>query len=170
MKDTDAKNHTDAANELIYSVGLATSPIWLGSLLAFAIDPATGNTLYDFLSVLGQVTKQGQLFIYASATLGPVFYIIIREWRDEKNIPSSLWLQLLSILVLIVSIAFYGIQTAGVWVDQDVSFPLSIGLFSGAVILLYIVKVYDNARIPNLRDLTRNEEEEFTKSLRQRRN
>lgn len=169
MADTDVRNHADAIRELSFSVILGTSPIWLGSFIAFAVDPNMNNTFNDYVKVLGHVTRQGQLFIYASATLGPVFYIIIREWKDGKLFPSRYSLLLLVIIVLIISFAFYGVQTANVWVDPEISFPLSIGLFLTSILLLYIVKVYDNARMPDLSARTREEEEAFTTGLRERR-
>lgn len=166
LADSEIEGHIEAAKEVLSSMVIATSPIWLASIVIYARDQNLEKTWDSYKSTLISLIIGGELFIYCSAIVAPIFYIVVLTWRRQREFPGRLSIILSGVIVIGVSFTFYGIQKAGAWVDVDFIFPLSYYLFAFSIVLYYIVKVYDNARVPDLSAISKIEEDEFTDKFR----
>ena len=169
LPDSRKEAHFEATKELTMSLLVSTSPIWLGSFVAFAINDEIEKTWHNYLATLVSLVRSGELFIYCTVTVAPLFYIVLRDLKGLKEFPGRLSLVISSVLVIGVSFMFYGIQKAGVWLDVKFIFPLSYYLFVFSVFLYYVVKVYDNTRLPDLSEFSKSQEKDFTERLKRHR-
>lgn len=143
--DVRARNHAEAILEIGVNIGLSTIPVWLGAVIMLA-DKNTSNDWWDHIIV--NVYK-GELFIYATALLGPLFYFIFKEYKDFPKFPSARFFMISSVLILAVSVALFAVQRTeafaeGLNLDRSYIFSLSWKVYICSVCIVYLAYVYKN--------------------------
>ncbi len=102
----------DCIGELGYLAGFALMPVWLSALIQFV----TGKPLYEFFN---GYLYNGEALLISATTIGPMIYLIQREYGKTDNglsrkFPGSRILTLLIVVVCLASAAVLGLKSGGV--------------------------------------------------------
>lgn len=151
-----------ASKELLISTIFSTLPIWFfpGIYTFFFKDTP------PFLTNVRSSVIQGDLYIYASAIVGPLIFAITynyANWGDDNPSPSSsrigkltiafphgTWFFCTSVLISMVAVICFGLmrfESSGfiaARLDKDALLSVSIWLYLFSLICLFLVSVYRN--------------------------
>lgn len=161
LPDTSVTDRREAFWELVFSQIISSMPIILG-VLFFSWPNVSIERCIDGLFYL---TRGGELFIYASSTLAPVIYIVTRDRETPRGFPSKNLYIALVLLGAILSAGIYALQRMKGNFLPDNMILISIGLFFGAMVLLYLALVYNNAFPPSAVEEWRRGEADMTRGL-----
>ena len=146
--DTTLSDHKEAFIEVLISVVLSTTPIWLGSLLLLAYKGKSAT----FLEYLNQNVRDGEILLLCSALISPLVYFVFVQRKGMPSFPAARSLMLVVLFILLVSCALFAFQRAdsllgtGVGVDNDLIFSWSLIAFGCAVFVSYLATSYRNFR------------------------
>ncbi len=151
----------EASQELFVNFIVGTAPIWTGALFILLHVDESRN----FIEILSANIRQGELIIYCTTFLAPIFYIIFRERKMKGRFPSSSSINLLSCLILLTVTGIFALQRAGYDMNPDLIFIISISLFIISLFLLLLSITYNNSRIPGAPDEFQHQDTQFQKKL-----
>jgi len=145
--DCNTQNHREACKEFAVNLVLSTSPLWLGSLIVFSLDPRAENTLASYGRFLLGSMSDGELLIYATAAITPLFYFSLTPAiSKDRDYPSRLSHIVSGLLIFMICSALFGAQRAGGKMQPTLIFPMSVCLYLFALVIIYIATVYRNYR------------------------
>jgi hypothetical protein len=142
------RDHREAAKEVSVNILLSTAPIWLGCLFLwvsqkFAMSPG---------EVVIRNVENGELFIYATSIVAPMYYFIFKESEGNQKFPNAGSFMLISAIVLLIGGCGFALTRLGTvlgtsfrW-DEVTLFVFSAILYLIAVIVVYLAHVYRNWR------------------------
>lgn len=148
LADARLKDHKEAATEVGLNVVLSTIPIWLGAVIML-FDKSVNSSWF---ALLARNVSDGELFLYSTALLGPMYYFIFTEYPDTPNFPSSRMFNAFSTIILLVCVAAFSFQRAKELfipqenIDNEFLFSLSWKVYVSAIVLVYLAHVYKNLR------------------------
>lgn len=146
LVDVRFRNHVEAIQEVGLNIVLSTIPIWFGAVIMLAFKNVQGNW---FDLVIGNVYK-GELFIYATAILGPLYYFMFKEYKNFPQFPSARSFMLSALFIIVFSVGLFAVQRIGgiflgqVSLNQDFIFSLSWKIYLFSVAIVYLAHVYKN--------------------------
>lgn len=167
LVDCDFRDHWQSLGQTAVVLVLSTAPIWLAAIVVFST--GTEISLAAFKSSLYGTVSRGELFMYCTALLAPMFWIALVDPPRARVFPSKVSHMLLIGIIDIIAAVLFGLGVAGNQLNQHFTFPLSIWMFIVSVILLYLGTVYHNSRLPDATTEFRKQEEEFTTEVREHR-
>ena len=138
------RNCWDAGAELISKLILSLSPIWIWVfyVLAFTNDYKTKN----IIGIVKDTVSQGELLLYCTSLLAPIFYMALSErHKSAHEFPNKLSHIILVVSIIVLSSVFYSFRKVGLAVNTENVFPISAGLYSVSVFLIYLATVYKNS-------------------------
>ncbi len=136
---------------------IAMSPMWLGACLLWI----KTNEKRDYFDILINSIQNGELMIYCTALLAPVFYITISDKHPIRFFPNKLSSVITAIAILMVTAAVYAHQRSGSLYKQELIFNLSVFLFFTSLLILFVTKVYNNSRFSTYMDIAQQEKKLF---------
>lgn len=128
---------------------------------------AAAKTQKAWWEVLLDNMNSGELFLYATALLAPLYYLVLKEEREIPNFPSRLGFIVVATLILLVSVGLFSIWRAGelfggaVALDSNFIFSLSWKVYLGGVVIVYLAHVYKNFQEGGAPAVTTRDTEEF---------
>lgn len=148
LADARWSDHREALKEVGVNVLLSTAPIWLGCIFLLAFQ--------NFAMSLGEViirnVENGELFIYATSIVAPLYYFIFKDNDGNQKFPNAGSFMLLSAVVLLVGGCGFAVTRLGTvlgthfkW-DKATLFVFSFIVYLFAVIIVYLAHVYRNWR------------------------
>ena len=147
--------------ELCFTLLGSTMPLWLGIIILLVIGQDKG---VDFFKALSEITRNGELFIYASSTLAPILYIAIEDKPGKSKFPSRNSHVAIYVVIIAISAAIFGLRRANFELtDNDFVLSISRIFFATSIILVYIAMVYRNHRLATTADDVQKYEKQFTK-------
>jgi hypothetical protein len=168
----------EALIELIITLLFSTLPIWfyalvdsIGNFYKIPIDTRSASLFYcTYKSSLVKTVSNGELLMYAAATLGPTLYLGL-SYFGKKNKPFP-WIRpqlVLSILITAFSTCMF-ITSRQLGYANDVSFvSLSALLYFLSLILLFPAMAYDQEiKLANILKMQQSSEDEFRDGYRRR--
>lgn len=158
-------DHKDAVVELIINLVFSTMPLWLGAFVVLIMD----NSINDLLDALNSNINTGELFLYSSALLAPVFYMSLYDKPGAYAFPSKLSHIVVVVLLILLSAVVFGLQRANISLNAATVFTMSKWFYLIAIVILYLALVYHNARLPSPSDAMKNSEEDFMERLKRHR-
>ena len=170
LADVRAKDHYQALLELSIVVATSTVPVWIGSLIMLT----NKNNELRWIELIIDNVYNGELFLYSTALLGPLYYFLFSESRVSGSFPNIHSIVILSTLGFVVSIALFAAQRAQVIysgvanLDKPFIFSLSWKIYLGAVLIVYLSYVYRNFRETGAPSLSAEGERAFVKAFRDR--
>lgn len=165
--DCDGRDHWNSLGQTIVIFVLSTVPIWLGTLIAYATGSEVGYS--GFRDAFLATVKSGQLFMYCTALLAPIFWIALVDPPGARVFPSKVSHMVLIVIIDVIAAVFFGLSVAGNRINESFSFRLSVWMFFGSLLLLYLGTVYHTSRLPDAPQEFRKREEEFTQEYREHR-
>lgn len=150
------KNHIRAGIELFLILFFSFMPVFIA---IFGDYYADGK--FAPLSSVYENIRNGELFLIVTTLMAPLFYILQRERTPNQRFPNQMAFMLIyGLIITLVAISF-AFQRSIV-VKQEAIFNASVIFFVIAVILNYIVLVYNNQLLPEPAQIFRDEEEKFS--------
>jgi len=164
------EDYKEALKEWFSTLLIATSPVWLGAFVILICSPDTKDSLTEAYSHIVLVNiKKGELVIYCTTLLAPVFYLVLHDRKTDRAFPSKISSMLIVLVIWLLSGSIFAIQRAGLYFNPDTTFKISVVLFLSSIFILYVAIVYNNSRFPNFAKRFRDQEEDFSKKLKKHR-
>jgi Ni,Fe-hydrogenase I cytochrome b subunit len=158
------ENHKYALGEFFSTLFFSFSPILVAYLVAYLNNHET-----ELWACIGSNLHNGELFLYITSLLAPVFFIVMKKRSDKNVFPSKAWhIWLYGAIVSIAAIIF-ALKRINFNFDPLSIIALQNLIFSISLILFYLALVYNNSLLPNPSEMMRNEEEEFSIELHEHR-
>lgn len=138
------RDHWGAMVELVPNLLFSTVPIWLGAILMLADESNEKNWFQLLMANL----QNGELYIYSTALLGPLYYFIFTEYAGVNKFPNGRSLIIGSSLISLCAVAYFSALKTGKMfgflgkIDKEFVFAFSWKLYLGAVLIAYLAYVY----------------------------
>lgn len=170
LVDARFNDYSEACQEVVINVVLSTVPIWFGALImltAVKIQKGLWDLILDNMN-------SGELFLYATALLAPLYYFVLKEGREIPNFPSRRGFIVVATLILLISVGLFAVRRAGeifgevVALDHEFIFSLSWKVYLCGVFLVYLAYVYKNLREEGAARVARSDTDEFLEMYRGR--
>src|SRR5919106_5043011 len=117
------RDHLEALKEVLLNVLLSTMPIWFGAFLMMT-QPTSGS----YLDNLDINLRSGELYLYSTALLAPLYYFIFLEYGGGSTFPEKRLFMLIGLLIFLVATAFFTLRksldifTLNLKLDEDFIF------------------------------------------------
>lgn len=148
LADAEIRHHRDALAEVSLNVALSTIPVWLGAFLMLADKSVDA----EWFALLVRNVRDGELFLYSTAMLGPLYYFIFTEYRDMPNFPNSRMFIAISTVLLLICVGLFSLQRAEALfveserIDKAFVFLLSWKIYIASIAVVYLAYVYKHVR------------------------
>lgn len=128
--------------------------------MIYAINP--DNTL-TFGTALKRTVMHGELFMYGTALLAPIFWVALVDPPGARVFPSRTIHMVLIALTELVASVFFGLTVAGTSLRQPFIFQLSVVIFFASLVLLYLGTLYHSNRL-NAAEAFKQDEQGFAQA------
>lgn len=152
------KDYWNAAAEVFTIIIVSTSPLWLSAFGMITIDKSDE---IEYLKALGMVTNGGELFLYTTSILAPIFYMVLRKGDIKKGFPNRLSHIIIIFIITIISAYFFGLKRSGSEIDTNLISNISRIAFFLSAILLYTAILYNNNRLSTSAEDVKAKERDF---------
>jgi len=144
LVDCNARDHAETIGQTLIVLLLSTAPLWLGGLVIYVSNPDNTLTLE---AALRRTVVNGELFMYGTALLAPIFWVALVDPPGARVFPSRTIHIFLIVLIEIVASVFFGLTVAGNSLRQPFIFELSLASFVASLVLLYLGTLYHSNRL-----------------------
>lgn len=160
LTDCTLQDHWESIRQMTVIVVLSMAPVWLGSLIVYA----TGSNLAIdiYWAALQSTARNGELFMYATALLAPVFWMAQVDPPGAQAFPSKVSHMCLIGIIDLIAGALFGLITARQSINPTFVSRASTTVFCSALVLLYLGTVYHTSRLPNVSGEFRKQEDDFS--------
>jgi hypothetical protein len=124
--------------------------------------PAFRNALFTTIA-------NGELFMFCTVLLAPMFWIVLVDPPGAQVFPSKVSHMLLIAVVDVIAAVFFGLSVAGKRMNEGFSLRLSVLLSIVSIVLLYLGTVYHSSRLPNVPGEMKRQESDFSTAVREHR-
>jgi len=158
------KDHTSAFVEFLTTVLISFLPILLAGL---------GSLLYNnrarFLDSVASNLQNGELFLYLTALLAPVFFTVVKKRSTGEVFPHEIVHLFIYIAIMVIAAYVFALRRVNPNFDAISISTLQNIIFLVGLVLFYLVLVYNNSLVPDPTLAMREEEDTFTASVREHR-
>jgi hypothetical protein len=168
LVDCDGRDYWESLGQTTVLFVLSTMPIWLGTLIVYVTGEKTG--CLGFKVAFFSTIARGELFMYATAFLAPVFWIALTERPGARVFPGKVSHIVLMVIILVIAAVFFGLLTTGTRLNQGFTLRLAAAMFFCSLVLLYLGILYHEHRIRDAGPVMRKDEENFAAEYREHRN
>lgn len=159
--DCEGTDHWEALGQTFVLLLFSMAPIWLSSLIVYGNGKDLAGAAFK-AAVYGSVAR-GELFMYCTALLAPIFWIALVDLPGARAFPSKISHMVLIALIDLVASVFFGLISAGKPPNEVFTFNASVFLFGFSVVLLYLGTVYHVSRMAEATTEFKRQETDFTK-------
>jgi len=160
LVDCDREEHWESLGQTVVILLLSGMPIWLATLIVFG----TGDRL-DYAALEAgfySTIAQGQLFMYCTTLLAPIFWIALVDPPGARAFPSKVSHMVLIVIIDVIAAVFFSLLRAGKNVNVEFAFKLSTWTFLISSVLLYLGTVYHTSRLPDVPKEFKKQEDDFS--------
>jgi hypothetical protein len=165
LVDCHARDHAETLGQTLIVLLLSTAPLWLGGLVIFGISPEDSFTLG---ASLRRTIGHGELFMYGTALLAPMFWVALVDPPGARVFPSKIIHMVLIAVIELIASVFFGLTVAGNHLRQPFVFHLSVGIFLASLVLLYLGTLYHSNRL-NAAEAFKQDEQDFSQAYEEHR-
>lgn len=146
LVDVRRKDHREAVLEVVPNLFLSTVPIWFGAFILLSVK-GSNNT---WLQLIYGNLQSGEFCLYATATLGPLYYFVFKDYRAAPKFPSGRSFMIISSVILLLSGGLFAAQRAegmfarAEFLDHHFIFTVSWVAYIVAIGIVYLAHVYRN--------------------------
>ena len=176
LPDCKLTHFVESGKEVFVNFLLSTSPLWLGSLITFSVDRQPQKTFGGYMSVLTRSLSDGEMLIYATAAIAPMFYFSLIRAGGTRDFPGRLSHIVSGLLIFMICTTLFGVQRSGAKIDPNFVLPGSLIMYCIAMAIIFVATTYRNWRdgaekvISKIESLPQTQEDDFVKSAREHRN
>lgn len=168
LVDCSVDDHRESIGQMVVITALSTSPLWLASLMVFG--SGASLNMAAFWGALQDPISHGELYMYCTTLLAPIFWIALVEPRGaRREFPSRVSHMFLIAIIDLISAMCFGALISGRIMNHRFTLLMSISLFAFSLALLYIGTVYHIHQVPMVRDSLTAQERQFSDELRRHR-
>jgi hypothetical protein len=120
------------------------------------------NTDNALRSAFYSTISNGELFMYCTALLAPMFWIALDDPPGAGVFPSKKSHMFLIGIINVVATGFFALGIAGKHLNPHVTFKISTYMFYVSLALLYLGTVYHVNRMPDGAEVFKEQEESFS--------
>jgi hypothetical protein len=163
------EDYISATREFIIIIAFSTATFWLSALVLVMLDSRNELTYAELFSL---TIRDGQLFIFATALLGPILIFATEDPPNARPFPARTWIILTLVLLAIVCSGSYalmrGINLRGTNVSLNQTFLANAAIACGliAATFRYVAIVYNKYRMRP--EEVKASEENFINQFKQR--
>ena len=157
----------DTLGETAVLFTLSSMPIWLGALIVYATTDKVG--CMGWRLALFSTVANGELFMYSTAFLAPVFWIALKDRPNARVFPGKVSHIVLMVIISVIAAVFFGLHTAGSRLNEKFALFLSVIMFFTSLLLLYLGILYHQSLTNDAATVIRENEETFSAEYRERR-
>lgn len=168
LVDCDKSDHWEALGQTTVLFVLSSMPIWLGTLIVYATGEKPG--FLGFKIALFSTITRGELFMYSTAFLAPIFWIALTDRPGARVFPGKVSHIVLMVIISVIAAVFFGLITAGDRLNQGFTLKLSVVMFFTSLLLLYLGILYHESLTEDAGTVMKREEKEFAAEYREHRN
>lgn len=125
------EDYVGATREFVIIIAFATATFWLSALFLAILDSANRLTYADLLAL---TIKEGQLFIFATALLGPILVFASEDPPNARPFPARTWIILVLVLLGIVCSGCYAFMRGAGATNAATPIQLNDRLLANAAI------------------------------------
>jgi hypothetical protein len=162
LVDCTWQDHWQSLTQTVVIVLLSTTPIWLGALIVYAGGVTLNFAAY--MAALHSTVKNGELLMYSTALLAPVFWMALVDPPGAQAFPSKVSHMVLIGIIDLVAGAFFGLITAHHNLNPYFISTMSLWMFFVSLLLLYLGTVYHTSRLPNVTQEFKRQEDNFSEA------
>lgn len=167
LADCDVGDHWAALGETFIILLFSTTPIWLGAVIIYATGDDMSWMAYKG-ALYGPVAK-GELFMYCTALLAPLFWVALTEPPGERAFPSKVSHMVLIGVINAVAAVCFALMAAGKHLNPIFTVRGSTYMFEVSIVLLYLGTVYRVSLVADATTEFKRQETDFTAALREHR-
>jgi hypothetical protein len=167
LVDCDGRDHWESLGETAVLFILSSMPIWLGALIVYATGDKAGGLGWRL--ALSSTVANGELFMYSTAFLAPVFWIALKDRPSARVFPGKVSHIVLMVIISVIAAVFFGLHTAGSRLNEKFALYLSIVMFFTSLTLLYLGILYHQSLTNDAGTVMREAEQSFSAEYRERR-
>ena len=134
-----ARHRKDAFKEIFLILLLSLLPIWGGALLNIAV---VNSNEIGFIEAINNLIKNGELILYSTSILAPIFYLVLHEPQGGRKYPERYFQGVVILFLLIISLLLFSAQRQTS--ENTYVFNWSVLIFSVSVVFLYLATVFRN--------------------------
>ncbi len=153
------KDFMNSSQEFGWNVLWSFSPLLIAIFVLFFTREADN---FDFINNSINLIKNGELFLYCTSLVAPIFYIILDERPGLLKYPSKKLQTGLFIVLMGIAGLFFTLKRAGIQFYQSSITDFSFVYLFICLVYLFITLVYKNYRQPDPSSAIREEEEDFS--------
>jgi len=166
LTGTSVSAKKEGAIELGTNVIFSTTPIWLGRLIYLFFRGGEASMFSGYLDGLLKATGNGELFLYSTALLSPIFYIALSNKTKEsapypKQFSHLFWF----VILYLLSAIFFWVSRVAEPDKTTALLVLSIVVYLASVALLFTAYVLNNQRLDPVTEAQK-QTSEFQKNYR----
>ena len=142
-------------------------PIWLATIIVYG----TGNILtYGALTnALHGAVARGELFMYCTALLAPLFWVVLVDPPGAPTFPSKVSHMVTIGVIDVLAAVFFALTVAGKQLNERFGYLMSVYMFLFSVALLYLATVYHSSQVADPGTEFKKQETDFTEAVREHR-
>lgn len=157
LVNCSGRDFWEALEELFSKLLVSLSPILVWIFYVYLSGQET-----SFLNIVISTVRHGELFLYCTSLLAPIFYMALHERRGSRTFPNKLSHMLLVLLIISCSVLFFFLYRKGEPLDPRNVFNMSMVFYLVSVMLIYIATVYKNSTLSPPDEFQR-QENDFSK-------
>jgi len=128
------EDYYGATREFIIIIAFATATFWLSALVLAFLDSANQLSYPELFQL---TIKEGQLFIFSTALLGPILIFATDNSNQARPFPAQTWIILALVLLASICSASYALMK-GLNIPGS-NIPLNRSLFANTAIVCAII-------------------------------
>ena len=170
LVDCDGEDHWEAFGQTIVVLLFSTAPIWLATLIVYGSGASLGYA--DLRNALHGSVAKGELFMYCTALLAPIFWVALADVPGARAFPSKRSHMVFIGVIDLIAALFFGLISAGKQLNSVFTLEASTYMFLTSIILLYLGTVYHVSRVADATAATaefKRQETDFTAAVREQR-
>lgn len=136
------KDFWEALVEVFSKQIFSLSPIWIWAFYMSLSEQGKDKTI---LGIIKDTVSHGELFLFCTSLLAPIFYMALSEHKGSKDFKRRLAIIILTVIILILTTIFYISNRKGEPFNTQNIFPYSVTFYALSALLLYIATVYNNS-------------------------
>jgi len=154
-----------AAIQLLLNVIFSTLPVWFFAII-FSIpkhynDPNNSYIYAAFLSAISAISN-GELFMYTTATIGPLFYTAMKYQNpSDRPFPRLLSLAVISILISLFATSVYIVSKLYALTSKPGIIFVSFLCYIFAISILFSIMAFDHEQVKRPMEAMREDENDF---------
>ena len=164
LADCRIEYHFTAGKQFGVDLFFSTMPLWGGTVGILL----TSTDQISVLDALFRTFERGELFIFCTATLGPIIYISNRDMRDGSTFPTKFSFLIAVFAIVILCAIAFSLYRADMVLNEILAFRLSVYAYAFSLCLYYLTILYDALRVTGASAVFRKDTADFLNEFGER--